>query len=44
MTEILLKMTLILKSPNIKMTKKYRFGNTGPFLRLVQKCGGIKLV
>ena len=33
-----------LKSPNIKMTKEYRFGNTGPFLGQVQKCGGIKLV
>ena len=33
-----------LKSPNIKMTKEYRFGNPGPFVGLVQKCGGIKLV
>ena len=33
-----------LKSPNIKMTEEYRFGNTGPFLGLVQKCDGIKLV
>jgi hypothetical protein len=33
-----------LKSPNIKMTKEYRFGNTGSLLGLVQKCGGIKLV
>ena len=33
-----------LKSPNKKMTKEYRFGNPGPFVGLVQKCGGIKLV
>jgi hypothetical protein len=32
-----------LKSPKIKMTKKYRIENPGPVLGLVQKCGGIKL-
>ena len=32
-----------LKSPNLKMTKKYRVGNPGPVLGLVQKCDGIKL-
>jgi hypothetical protein len=32
-----------LKSPKTKMTKKYRVGNPGPVLGLVQKCGGIKL-
>ena len=33
-----------LESQTIKRTKKYRFGNTGSLLGLVQKCGGIKLV
>jgi hypothetical protein len=32
-----------LKSPKMKMTKKYRVGNPGPVFGLVQKCDGIKL-
>jgi hypothetical protein len=32
-----------LESQTIKRTKKYRFGNPGPILGLVQNYGGMKL-